>query len=279
MYKNIIFSTIFILLLLSCKSNQSIQVSKSTQQYEYKVDLLHCENDKIKVQLNVPHLAQSQLRFVIPKIVPGIYGAMDFGQYVSDFKALDKNGVSLSVVKEDKNTWLINNANQLQSIHYQVDDTWDDMQYKDAFYRSAGSSYEANQVFILNYNTFIGYFEGFEKLPYEVTFKKPKGFYGASYISPTPIADTLEQVKTANYNELVDAPLLYAEPDTAWLQVGNTKVLVALHNKPKEQYAKPLAKYIDAILNYQKNYLGGTMPVDKYVFLIYHSKMTIAIIF
>lgn len=272
MFKNILFFTILLFTLFSCKSKQSIQSTITSSNYGYTVDLLHCENDRINVQLTVPPLAQSQLLFIIPKIVPGIYGAMDFGQYISQFKALDKNNKPLPVTKIDVNTCKIEQANQLQTIHYQVDDTWDDMNYRNGFYRSAGSSYEANEVFILNYNTFIGYFEGFEKLPYEVQFIKPKGFYGASYLAPMPISDTLEQVKTSNYNELVDAPLLYAKPDTAWLQVGNAKVLVALNTKPKEQYAKPLAKYIETILNYQKNYLGGTMPVDKYVFLIYHSK-------
>ncbi len=247
------------LLFFACKTTQNMsKTSEISKKYRYSVDLTNTKDDVLRVHLDVPKLAQSKLSFVVPKIVPGIYGAMDFGQYVFDFQAFDSSGNLLETKKSDVNTWEINNAYSLAKITYNVKDTWDDFKNgANGFYRSAGSSYEVDKVFVLNYNTFVGYFEGFEKVPFEVNFTKPKGFYGASFLSPKPISENVEQVNALNYNDLVDAPLMYSQPDTAWLKVGNTGVLVALYAKNQEKYAKPLATFLEKILTYQKDYLGG----------------------
>ena len=43
-----------------------------------------------------------QGKFIIPKLVPGFYQAMNFGQYVSDFTATDKNGKKIVTERLDK---------------------------------------------------------------------------------------------------------------------------------------------------------------------------------
>ena len=258
-----------ILFFFACKSIKNATKVLDSNTYRYSINLNQVKKDTLNVRLEVPLIKQNMLTFVVPKIVPGIYGAMNFGQYVSSFQAIDDKGQVLSTTKLDENTWQIKQAEHLKYITYKVADTWDDFNFIQDFYRSAGSSYVENEFFILNYNTFVGYFEGFEKMPYEVNFTKPNGFYGASYLTPTRINDTLERVNTLNYNDLVDAPILYAKPDTAWLKIGKTDILVAVHTKNKEKYATKLAEKIKPMLESQRLYLGGTLPVEKYAFLVY----------
>ena len=65
-------------------------------------------DDRLRVTLDAPDMSKvkaCKLKYFIPKIVPGTYALYDFGKFVYDFKALDKNGKELKVKQEDKNTW------------------------------------------------------------------------------------------------------------------------------------------------------------------------------
>jgi predicted metalloprotease with PDZ domain len=244
--------------------------------YQYEIDLLNTNQDRVRVLANLPRLHKQEAVFVVPKIVPGIYGAMNFGQYVADFTALDRKGKALQVEKQDTNSWLIRGAKQLSRVSYTVADTWDVFHHVDGepsnFYRSAGSAYQADSAYVLNYNTLVGYVEGQQQRPYRITIRKPAGFYGASYLTPQPQNDSTDLVQSPTYRELVDSPVLYARPDTAWIQLGQTTVLVALYATSKQHYAPVLAKGLKNVLAHQQAYLGGTLPVEKYSFLVYHNK-------
>ena len=208
--------------------------------------------------------------------MPGIYGRLNFGQYVSDFRAFDEHGRPLAVTRQDTNSWRIAGAGHLHHLTYAVASTWREFLtqkgQRPPFYRSAGSSYHPDSAFVLNYSTFTGYLEGLSNQSYEVRLSRPAGFYGASYLTPQSLpGDTIDLVRASNYRELVDAPVLYARPDTAGLQVGNTRVLVAFYDPahPSPQ-AAGLARSLRPILEAQRAYLGGTLPVNSYVFLVYH---------
>lgn len=62
---------------------------------------------------------------------------------------------------------------------------------------------------------------------------------------------------------------MYCVPDTTFINVGGTKVLVSVYSPNKKVSAKYIAANIDSVLNAQKEYLGGNLPVEKYAFLIY----------
>lgn len=244
--------------------------------YHYTVNLRRLEQHRLRVRLVVPPAQASQAVFVFPKQVPGIYGALNFGQYVADFAAFDRHNRPLAVVRQDTNSWGIAEARRLHHLTYTVAATWPEFLTakgkQPPFYRSAGSSYHPDSAFVLNYSTFVGYLDGQAAQPYDVRFTKPAGFYGASFLTPQPVNDSTDVVRASSYPELVDAPVLYARPDTAWLQVGNAKVLVAFYDAHSQQrYAPVLARSLRTMLEAQRAYLGGTLPVTKYSFLLYHT--------
>lgn len=238
--------------------------------YEYHIDLLHMSNDEVKVSFAPPNNNLTQGKFIIPKLVPGFYQAMNFGQYVSHFTATDKNGKKIVTERLDKNSWMVHDLKHVATISYQVADGWDSLEKESNEARSAGSMFKKDSVFVINYNSLVGYFEEMKDIPYQINITKNKDFYASSALDYKQKNKTTDMVWAKDYRQLVDSPVLYSVPDTTWLKIGHTKVLVSFYNKKERHYSKTIAHEIENILKNQQAYLGGTLPVDKYAFLIYY---------
>lgn len=260
---------IAVFLVLSINS----QAQRQTDQYQYNIDLLHIENDKVNVSFTPPKNKLKTGIFVIPKFVPGYYDALNFGQYVSDLKAFDKSGKPIGVTKLDINTWKISDLEHTVRISYQVADGWEHILQNTGGAKSPASMFRRDSVSIINYNALVGYFQEIPKTGYSVTVKKNAGFYASSALRYDHRNDTTDVATALDYRRLVDAPVLYCIPDTSWLKVGDTKVLVSFYSAAPEKYAKILADKVSAILENQRAYLGGKLPVKEYAFLIYHESI------
>jgi predicted metalloprotease with PDZ domain len=111
-----------------------------------------------------------------------------------------------------------------------------------------------------------------ELLPYEISISKPAYLYGATSLERTEATTPTKDVfTTKNYHYLADAPIMYAPADTAYLQVSQTKVLVAVYSPGKVVNAKGVAGELLPVLKAQEKYLNGKLPVDRYAFLIHLS--------
>jgi predicted metalloprotease with PDZ domain len=238
--------------------------------YRYTIDLVNVQNDRIAVTLFPPKNLMGKRKFIIPKLVPGYYGAMDFGQYVSDFTALDKSGKRLKTTQLDKNSWWVEDVQDVYAINYLVDDGWENAFSNTSLAKSPGSMFLKDSVFVINYNSLVGYFEDFKDVPYQVNITKLKDFYGSSAIKPVQKNATTDVISTLNYSDLVDAPILYCVPDTAYIHISDTRVLVSLFTRERKNYARTLAARLENLLKNQQAYLGGKLPVKEYAFLIYH---------
>ena len=88
-------------------------------------------------------------------------------------------------------------------------------------------------------------------------------------ISDIKLGDTKDIISVFDYHDLVDSPIMYSLPDTSTVLVGNTKVLVSAYSPNKKITARFIAETLKELLNTQKDYLGGELPVNKYAFLFY----------
>lgn len=238
--------------------------------YQVSIDLTKAENDRLTVNIVAPKITESDAIFIIPKIVPGTYAISNFGKFVSNLVATDKKGNHLTVEHSDDNTWKIADAKKLYKISYEVDDTWDTKQIKQYIFEPSGTDIEKDSVFVVNTFGFIGYLKGRENLPFKVSITKPKGFYGStSLIAEKSKKKEVDVYKTNNYHALADAPMMYCLPDTSWIKVANADVLISVYSPNKRASATSLVNDIRPILEAHKNYLGGTLPVNKYAFIIY----------
>ena len=185
-----------------------------------------------------------------------------------DFEAFDKDGRSLSVNQLDKNRWEIENAKAMTKISYWVEDTWD-AKVDNIVFEPAGTNFEKGEVFVLNNHGFFGYFNGMKHFKYEVNVTRPEDYYGSTGLSTIETIGNVDKFTTNNYMDLVDSPIMYNVPDTITFKVGGADILISVYSKNKSATAKEIAKDIKEILDLQKDYLGGTLPVDKYAFIIY----------
>ena len=241
----------------------------SNERYHYTIDLRNSKDDRVTVTLLPPALNDDVIIFNIPKIVPGTYSISDFGAYISNFKAVDKQGQVLETEKIDVNRWRIHGVKKLQSITYEVDDTFDAMDKGDVVFEPAGTNIETNKNFLLNTFGFAGYFDGMKHLPFELKIEKPAGFYGSTSLRSTSSSDSVDTFHIANYMELADSPIMYNKPDTTVLKLGNTEILISVYNESGRVTSRPIADNLKELLEAQRRYLGGKLPVDKYAFLIY----------
>lgn len=242
--------------------------SFAQEKYKFYMDLNKINNDLIQVTLEPPAISQEKIIYNIPKIVPGTYQIYDFGQYVMDFQAFDKEGKVLYVNRLDDNRWEIHDADKLGKISYWVEDTWD-AEVEELVFEPGGTNIEEGENIVLNNHGFFGYFDDMKLLQYELNITRPDNFYGSTGLTDITTKENTDTYTIGNYMDLVDAPIMYNQPDTVTFKIAETSILVSVYSKNKVAPAAELAKDIKVILEAQKEYLGGKLPVEKYAFIIY----------
>jgi predicted metalloprotease with PDZ domain len=254
-----------VLLLLTAAGSQA----QNNAKYIFTIDLVQVKDDKIQVTLLPPPITTDEVVYNIPRMVPGTYSVDNFGRYITGFQALDRKGQPLPVQKLDDNRWQIRQARSLGKITYWVDDTFDEPKEKAQIFEPTGTNIEAGKNYLINTHGFMGYFDNLKRTPYEVTFRKPPRFYGSTALQATQRSPGSETYLVPTYMELVDSPLMFTEPDTTVLKVGATQVLISVYSPNKKATAQGIAPMIGELLEAQRNYLGGNLPVNKYAFLLY----------
>ncbi len=269
--KNAILKKIIYLLtlvLLSCCSTDKID----KQNYQYTTDLTQVDNGRIPVELRFSGTLGDTAYFCLPKLVPGIYDDTNFGKFVNDFKAFNKESKLLEVIQLNTNCWQILKAKQLDKIEYTVSQGWDEFDFEDLRpYRSAESHFR-DSVFILNPNSIFGYFKNQEDLPYHIVIKKDESLYGSSSLEKHSISESEDEFIAKNYRYLVDNPMMYAPPDTTSIELPNISVNIAGYSSTGKKIADSLAVSIEPLLKNQTEYLDGKLATDTYTFIVFHNE-------
>lgn len=257
------YTRFFTAILLACLATVA-----NSQSYQYSVNLNDTANDRLNITLITPSVSQSEINFYLPRIVPGTYMNSNFGKYVHDLKAFDKNGAPLPVSRKDDNGWTIKQAQTLNRITYAVEDTWDSP-IDNQVYEMVGTNFEGGKNFVINTCGLFGYLDGMKKTPFEISFTKPQGFYAATGLKPVSSTNTSDVFHCVNVDELYDSPIMYSLPDTATIKVGNADVLIAVYSPHKVAHAKFIATNFEKLMKGAAAYLKGKLPVDKYAFIFY----------
>jgi predicted metalloprotease with PDZ domain len=259
---------------------------KSNSKFVYTLDITQVRDDKLQVQLKTPQFSKKNATFFIPKIIPGTYRVADYGRFVSEFKAFDKNNNALKIERLDDNSWRIKKAKKLSEITYWVEDTYDSENKENMIFPMAGTNIEAGKNIVINTPGFFGYFEGMHKNEFEINIIRPNNFYGSTGLiktasfSPDNLSNTddivaseekvmIDVYNIPTYQKLIDSPMMYNVPDTTIINVGGTEVLISVYAPKGMINSKFIAKNVEQILMAQKEYLGGTLPIEKYAFIYY----------
>ncbi len=273
------FSSKFILLLFVFGFTLPSVFAQDKVLYSYQLDLTKVTDDKVPVELLITNLdtflpsveptdppKEDSISFFMPKIVPGTYRIYDFGRFLNDFKVFDKEGKEIKFSHPNENEWRFP-AKNVAKITYLVDDTFD-AKGKNKVFEPGGTDIE-DDVFVINTHGFFGYLEGLKRQPFEINILKPTNFYGSTPLVATKSDDKKDTYLVSDYHLLADSPMLYCVPDTVTFEVGGAEILVSVFHEKGTVKSKEVAKEVQKSLEAQKNYLGGTLPIKKYAFLIY----------
>ncbi|HLT24290.1 MAG TPA: hypothetical protein VK004_04125, partial [Ignavibacteria bacterium] len=241
--------------------------------YYYWLNLNAVSNDQAEVTLITPKISQESIVLYFPKVIPGTYRIADFGRFISDVKAYSADGSELPVENIEVNGWRISNAEALYKITYKVDDTFDAVITENPIYKMGGTNIDAGEAYLINTHGFFGYLEDMKDRQFTVDISHPTGFYGATGMTASDDESHKDIFITESYNRLVDSPLMYTLPDTTVMNVGGAEVIVAVYSPNKLVTSKFMADGFKKVLEAQKEYLGGTLPVDKYAFIMYFQDM------
>lgn len=249
----------------------SVVANAQSDMLHYIVDLNKVENDILKIELKVPQMKEDEVSFNLPKMVPGTYSIYDFGRFASDLKAFDEKGNELKVNKKDVNSWVISDAKRLRKITYNVEDTWDTKQ-DNVIFEPAGTNFDKDRVFVFNNHGIFGFFKGMEYSPIRIEVDRPAKFFAGTAMKRVGGDEDTDIFEASSYHLLVDSPIMFAEPDTAIIRVGNADVLIHTYSPTGKVKSKDLVADIFPVLDAQREYLGGKLPVDNYAFLIFLNK-------
>lgn len=236
--------------------------------YHYKVNLNNVENDELTIELEVPQFGKDELLFQMPSMVPGTYSIYDFGRFVTGFKALDADGNEMKAKHPDANTWVIADAKRLRRIVYTVEDSWDTKK-SNVVFEPAGTNIDKDKVFVFNNHGIFGFFKGHEYHPIKLEIDRPAGMFGGTALKRSGGDKDTDIFEVSDYHLLVDSPIMFATPDTAHIKVGNCNVLIQTYSPTGKIKSKDLVADIQPILESQRQYLGGTLPVDHYAFILF----------
>ena len=239
--------------------------------YRFSVDLTKCSDDKLFIELITPQVTTDFIVYRLPKIVPGTYEILNFGRFISDFKAFDSLGKEMDVEALDVNSWKIADAKRIYKISYLVEDSWDTDIKQPYVFEPAGSNFEAGRNFVLNTHCLFGYIEGMVNTPYLINITHPSDFYGSCSLTDVVSVGNVDIYTVSDYMVLQDAPMMYNVPDTTVLNVGGAQILISVYSQNNSASSKFIADNISEILLAQKEYLGGTLPIKKYAYLVYLS--------
>lgn len=135
-------------------------------------------------------------------------------------------------------------------------------------FQPGGSNIEENDNFVLNNNSFFGYFDGKKNLQFDIDITRPEKLYPSTYLAFTS-TNNVDHFSVGGYNMLVDNPILYCEPDIVKYYEGDTEILISVYSQTGNFKADKIKEYVQPITSALAKFWGGALPIDKYCFLVY----------
>ncbi|GGD46630.1 M61 family metallopeptidase [Muriicola marianensis] len=274
MYKKIA-PLLSLALLLGCKT-VSTGTAACNNPVQVSIDLLQVVDDKVKVRVDPGPFTEDEVHFFLPKVVPGTYSENDFGQFVSELVALDYQGNPLEIEQKDLNTWRIPNARNLDLLEYVVNDTFDtETEYEDPVFSPAGTNILDGENFLLNLHGFVGYFQSFKEVPYELNIASPASLEATTSL---PRMATEREGKGTHrflarrYFELIDNPIMFAKPNSVTFSLADIDVTLSVYSPNATYSAKDLQPKMEAMMKAQKEFLGTLSGTKTYTILLYLSQ-------
>ena len=256
---------LFVVILQGCATLGL--TSKKSNTIETHIDLNAVENDQLLVTLDPGPFPAGEVTFYMPSVIPGTYEYTDFGRFVTNLQAFDKNNQLLDVVKDGKNMWKIADGKKLDRITYNVDDTFDSPEGK-KIYPMGGTKIEKDEVYLLNLHGFVGYFKGGKEWSYRVTIDSPADLVPFSSMENISHTATQDVFLAGRYFNIIDDPILYTNDDSISFSLEDIDVNLAVHSPTGAHKAADFKETLVDMMEAQKRFLGDANNTKSYDILL-----------
>ena len=228
----------------------------------YEINVKNYQDDLFHVTVYTEGLKEENNIYNLPATVPGTYSNLNFGRFVQDFKAYDKNGNEIKAEKISTNQWKIENANNVAMLKYKVEDTFDTEIPDQKVIPMAGTGINDDFI-VLNTFAVLGYFEGLQTIPVKVKID-----YRSDWTLGTSLTyDGSGYYIAESYDQLADSPILMGLLSTASTTVNDINVGVYVYAPDTSINAKKIMKVADEVLQSSAEFIGYS-PVTNYNFLM-----------
>ncbi|WP_025740198.1 M61 family metallopeptidase [Aquimarina pacifica] len=241
------------------------------------VDLIQTKEDKVPVEINPGRFSKDTINYYLPKVVQGTYAVSNFGNFIDNFKAIDYEGNELSFSKKSTNVWQIANAQKLDKIQYEVNDTYDiENTEVSTPFSPSGTNIEPEN-YVLNLHGFVGYFDVLKNNQYALEVSAPAKMKSTSALQKIDAElskdglITTDKYFASRYFEITDNPMMYGDLDVEEFMVGDIKIVLSVYSPNKVHTAKKIKETVYKMMKGQKTYLGDINSTPRYDIYLYLS--------
>jgi predicted metalloprotease with PDZ domain len=250
-------------LLFSLLALPPAQARAAPPALTYAIDLTRRADDQFRVSLAVSGLTPANAVYQFASTAPGTYQVMDIGRYVREFQAFDAAGKPVPSERVSVNQWRLSDPGRVRTIRYRIAETWDTPVPEHQVYLMCGTSLEADHA-LINPHAVIGYPTGLQAAPVHLRLSYPPDWRVGTSLTRTRAGEYV----AANYDELVDSPILLGRLSEAHTTVTGVPVAIYTYSKTGQITSTQLLGAMNGMLQAAGRFLGK-LPVDRYTFL-YH---------
>ena len=249
--------------------------AQKTGTHAYRIDLTNVVDDRVKVSVDVDQLGLGEATkgryfFHFPATIPGTYATLDYGRFIHDFKATDRNGAPLKVSKKGNSYSIKGKPSQ---IEYWAEDSFDAKIRKNKVFEPAGTNNQEKRNFLLNAAGYFGFFEGLEDSPVSLEVNKSPSMYGLSAMDSYSYGTT-QNFYAKNYHHFLDCPVMVSKPDTTSFMLGGAKVTIGVFTENGRALSREIYQQVETSMKAIESFLQGDLPVDNYAFIFYIKDLT-----
>jgi predicted metalloprotease with PDZ domain len=253
-------SRIFILLFLFSffLFFESNAIAQTGLRASYKVEIKDKEKQLFHITTEIENIRTPQLQLSLPTWTPGWYVIENYGKNLLRFTVTDGSGKRLQPRMSKKQTWVINTAG-INKITVEYDYAATVLGLNQARIGEDFAFFTGTELFLEPI--------GFRNRPGTLKIIAPEGWRVI-----TPLADGREKntFTAANYDVLVDAPVLLGNFDLTEFNVGGKPHYLAAYppNVFSKEKTDRFVKMMSAAFLAERD-IFGEFPFDKYVVIYF----------
>jgi len=210
----------------------------------------------VYVQAEVPTSSQPEVELMMAVWTPGSYLIREYERHVEQVSATGSKGASLVVRKSAKNRWTISTAGAATIVvSYRVYGR--EMSVRTNWIESAFALINGAPTFLTLADS--------PQRPHDVTIDLPSSWQ-RSMTGLSSIPGVAHAYRAANFDVLVDSPILLGNPSTYEFEVAGKVHALVNEGEAGVFDGARAARDVEAIVREQHRF-WGTVPYDRYLFL------------